>query len=112
MRSGEDWLRLDKTLFLLQGRCPYSDGARHEVIDELVEAGLPAEMLGLQARTSLRVPATDPKFLPMFIGDEPVVGLLLVSTTDVARDGLANHRTLPLRTDCLHLFSSRNPKDG
>ena len=40
----------------------------------------------------------------MLVGHEPVVGLLLVSSADVARNGLANHRTFLLQADCLISF--------
>ena len=42
----------------------------------------------------------------MLIGDKPVVGLLLISSANVARYGLANHRTFFLLVDCVLLISS------
>src|SRR5450631_1064551 len=52
----------------------------------------------------LRVPTTDAEFRAVLVNNKPMVGLLLVSSADVARNCLANHRTWSLRASFLHPF--------
>ena len=75
----------------------HGERSRHEVVDQLVKAGLPAQVLRTCAHASLRAPPTDAEFRSVLVGHKPVVGLLLVSSADVARNGLANHRTFFLQ---------------
>lgn len=69
-----------------------SNVSRHEVVDKFVQAGLTAQMFRPGAHTVPRVPPADPHLSPMLIGHEPVVRLFLLSSADVTRDCLPDHR--------------------
>jgi hypothetical protein len=85
----------------------HGERSRHKIVDQLVKTGLPAKVLRTGAHMSLRAPPTDAEFRSVFIRHKPVVGLLLVSSADVTRNGLANHRTFFLQDTAAFLFHRR-----
>ena len=70
--------------------------ARHvsgnELIHQLVQAGLPAQMFGAGAQAAVRSPPGDAQFATMRVRHEPVIGLPFFCPADVARNGLPDHR--------------------
>ena len=68
---------------------------RHEVVYQLMQTGLTAQMLRPGAHPIPRVPPADPDFSPMLVGHEPVVRLLLLSAADITRNCLPDHRISP-----------------
>ena len=68
---------------------------RHEVVYQLMQTGLTAQMLRPGAHPVPRVPPADPDFSPMLVGHEPVVRLLLLSAADITRNCLPDHRISP-----------------
>ena len=67
---------------------------RHEFIHQFVEARLPANPRA-RAQPVPRVPPAHTQFPALFTGHEPVVGLLLLCSTDVARYRLPDHFNSP-----------------
>jgi hypothetical protein len=72
------------------------DGLCHELINQLVEAGLAAEVFRAGAQTIARAPSGDPKFATLVMGDEPMVRLPLFISANVARYCLPDHRFPPI----------------
>ena len=66
---------------------------RREVIHQLVQAFVPADMPCGRSRSLPPVPCTDAQFCSQFASHEPVVGIQHLCSADVARNGLADHRT-------------------
>ena len=54
---------------------PHGNRFGHELVHQLVETGLPAEMLRVRALPVARVPAADAQLSCLLISDKPVVGL-------------------------------------
>jgi hypothetical protein len=54
-------------------------------------------MPGSGAQAISRAPAADAQLAALFIGYEPMIGLLFLRSADVARDGLPDHRNPPVR---------------
>ena len=83
------------------------DEALHEIISELVEAGLTAEVFGSCTHPGTRIPAANAQFARLFRGDEPVIGLPLFCSANVTRDCLPDHRfsfAHALGSACLYCF--------
>jgi len=74
---------------------PDRQGLGHEVVYQLVQAGLSAQMLRPRPEPVARVPPAHPQFSALVIGHKPVVRLLLFSSADVARYRLPDHRISP-----------------
>jgi hypothetical protein len=64
----------------------------YEIIDQLMQAGLTAEMLGPWTQPVARIQPAHPQLSALVIGHIPVVGLLLLGSADVARYCLPDHR--------------------
>ncbi len=76
-------------------RPSHSNRFRHEFVYQLVQAGLPAQMFRSRTQPVARLPSAHPQFAPLFIGNEPMVRLLLLRCADVARYCLPDHRISP-----------------
>ena len=59
--------------------------------DQLVRAGLTAEMLRFWGLQVERVPSTDAQLSGFFAGQEPMVGLALLGPADIACYNLLDH---------------------
>ena len=68
--------------------CPllhaYGDRSGHELIHQLVQAGMPAQVLHAGAQPVARVPPAQPQFSALLGSNEPMVVLLLFRCADVA----------------------------
>ena len=83
--------------FVCAGLHAARDGLGHEVIDELVKAGLTAEVLGTGTQAVSRAPSGHPQLASLLVGYKPVVRLSLFTSTNVARYCLPDHRFPPVR---------------
>ncbi len=70
----------------------HTHGPRREVIHQLVQAFVPADMPCGRPRPLPPIPCADAQFRPHFAGHKPVVGIQHLCSADVARNGLADHR--------------------
>ena len=82
------------------------DGFRHKLVHQLVQAGLPAEMLGSSAQAVTRRPTAYAQLSRLLVGNKPMISLPLLRSANVARNGLPDHRR------CLLSISSRNGREG
>jgi len=86
-----------RRLILSRGRPAGVETTRHELIDELVDTGLSAQMLGIGAQTTARSPPGDAKLFALLVSDEPMIGLTFFVAADVARNGLPDQCKSPGR---------------
>jgi len=86
---------LVRRFFIDNLRRTRADGLCHKLIEQLVQAGLPAEVLRARAQTIARTPSTHSQLASLVVGYEPVVGLFLFTTADVARYCLPDHPGSP-----------------
>ncbi len=87
-------------------------GPCHEVVHQLVQAGLSAQMLRPWTRPVARVPAAYAQFPTLVIGHKPVVRLLLFRSADVARYRLPDHRISPSPHSLSRLRRFRSTPSG
>ncbi len=82
------WARLDAP----------RDCIGHELIDELVQAGLTAQVLGAGTQPVARTPTGNPQLAPLVVRYEPMIRLSLFTSANVARYCLPDHQFPPVRT--------------
>jgi len=61
-----------------------ANGPRHVVVNQFVQACLASQMLRARPQPVARVPPADSKLSTLLVGHEPVVGLLLLVSANVA----------------------------
>lgn len=91
MRRCDGWPKLR-----LSNGTRVGDAAGKEIIDQLVETLLAAEMKRATAAAAQRGPGAEANLTLSFEGDEPVVAFFFVSAANVTTEGLANHEFLPM----------------
>lgn len=74
------------------------DGSGHELVDQLMQADLSAQVLGPWPQAVARGPSGDAQLAILFMCYKPVVGLLLFAGAYVARNCLPDHRIPLFRT--------------
>ena len=70
-----------------------------EVADHLMRTSLPAEMLVAGGQDVDRVPSTDAQFSRFFADDEPMIGLALPRSADIACYDLLDHFRSPFQRE-------------
>jgi len=66
--------------------------ARHELVHQLMQAFLPAQMKRAAAHASPGDPAADPEFVSLVVRNETPVRVLHLHSANITRDCLTNHR--------------------
>jgi len=88
---GGGGLVLDRNILCGARWDAHGKGSGHEFVHQLVEAGLPAQMLHPRTQAIARVPAADAQLSALLRGNKPVVGLFLFRCANVTRYCLPDH---------------------
>ena len=92
---GGGGLVLDRNILCGARWDAHGKGSCHEFVHQLVEAGLPAQMLHPRTQAIARVPAADAQLSALLRGNKPVVGLFLFRCANVTRYCLPDHSISP-----------------